>query len=200
MDVADARPGSASGPDRIRVGVVIAVPEPFGHELQEAREGYGDPDARAIPPHVTLLAPTDIDREAIDEVTAHLADVAWRHAPFTMHLRGSATFRPVSPVVFVQVAQGIAECEQLERAIRCGPLAVDVRFSYHPHVTVAHDVSEDALNRAFDEMAGFEASFAVEHFDLYIQKRAPGPAPTGGTAVWRHRQAFALGETSGRRL
>ena len=39
-------------------------------------------------------------------VDEHLAAVAARHAPFVVHLRGTATFRPVSPVVFVQVVEG----------------------------------------------------------------------------------------------
>ncbi|WP_341351068.1 hypothetical protein [Nocardioides convexus] len=32
-----------------------------------------------------------------------------------MHLRGTATFRPVSPVVFVSLAEGISQCEQARR-------------------------------------------------------------------------------------
>ena len=31
-----------------------------------------------------------------------------------MHLAGTGTFRPLSPVVFIQVARGLAECEMLE--------------------------------------------------------------------------------------
>ena len=34
-----------------------------------------------------------------------------------------ASFRPVSPVVFVQVCEGISSCEQIERAVRSGPFA-----------------------------------------------------------------------------
>ena len=45
----------------------------------------------------------------------------------TMYLRGTATFLPVSPVVFVALAQGISACERLSDAIRTGPLAVDRR-------------------------------------------------------------------------
>ncbi len=67
-----------------------------------------------------------------------------------MHLRGTGTFRPVSPVVFVTVAEGISGCEQLASSVRRGPLAADLQFPYHPHVTVAHHLDDDTLDRAFE--------------------------------------------------
>ena len=101
-----------------------------------------------------------------------------------MILRGTGTFRPVSEVVFVQVAQGIAECEQLERAVRAGILDQDLRFNYHPHVTIAHEVDADALDRTFDESAGFEATFEVAAVDLFEH---------GDDGVWRTVETFPLG-------
>ena len=82
-------------------GVSLAVPPPWGDELQAQREEYGDPLARAIPPHVTLLPPTVIDDEDIAAFESHLELVGSRFAPFEMLLRGTGTFRPISPVVFV---------------------------------------------------------------------------------------------------
>ncbi len=76
-----------------------------------------------------------------------------------MHLRGSGTFRPVSPVVFVPLARGISECERLEAQVRSGPLARETLFPYHPHVTVAHDLDEPALDAAFDALATYDARF-----------------------------------------
>src|SRR5665647_638994 len=97
----------------------------------------------------------------------HLGRVAALHRPFTMLLRSTGTFRPVSPVVFVQVAGGISECEQLERMIRTGPLKRVPQFYYHPHVTVAHHVDETEMDRAFDELASYQCSFQVEAIRLY---------------------------------
>lgn len=170
--------------DQRRIGVAIEVPAPYGAELQAARAGFGDPLAGDIPPHVTLLGPTVLEPEEVPAVYAHLDAVAARHAPFRLHLRGTGSFRPVSAVVFIQVVEGIAECEQLESAVRSGPLAQDVRFNYHPHVTVAHDVDDDALDRAFTEMAGFEAVFAVDTVQVYEH---------GDDGVWRPVRPFRLG-------
>ena len=162
--------------DQVRIGVAVQIPAPHGPALQRARAGFGDPLADDIPPHVTLLGPTVVEPVELEVVTAHLEAVGRAHPPFTVHLRGTGTFRPVSAVVFVQVVRGIAECEQLERAVRTGPLAQELRFNYHPHVTVAHDVPEPALDRAFDELADFEAEFEVGSFQVFEH---------GDDGVWR---------------
>ncbi|MGN6251970.1 MAG: 2'-5' RNA ligase family protein [Marmoricola sp.] len=149
------------------IGVSLAVPEPWGRRLQDYRVSLGDESARQIPTHVTLLPPTeaaDADMEAIAE---HLRTVAGRVAPFPVHLRGTGTFRPVSPVVFVVVVEGISACEQLTALVRSGPLRADLRFPYHPHVTVAHHVPEADLDRAFGELADFECLFEADAFHLY---------------------------------
>ena len=87
--------------------------------------------------------------------------------PFPMHLAGTGTFRPLSPVVFIQVARGLAECEMLEHSIRSGPLERELEFPYHPHVTVAHHVSDAALDEAYDGLADFVARFPIRSFQLF---------------------------------
>lgn len=169
--------------DQQRIGVSIAVPEPWGSRLQQARAGFGDRWAPLIPPHITLLGPTVVDADEMPVVHEHLTKVAAMHDAFSIHLRGTGTFRPVSDVVFVQVVQGISECEQLERDVRSGPLAQELRFNYHPHVTVAHDVPPEALDRAFAELASFEAYFPVPSIEVFEH---------GDDGVWRPVESFPL--------
>jgi 2'-5' RNA ligase len=152
---------------RHNIGVAIGIPDPFKTQLQEARERYGDPNASDVPPHVTLLPPTLVEGLQLPIVEQHLRKVAQARAPFDLLLRGTGTFRPVSPVVFVMVAAGVSDCEEIERAVRGGPIRRQVKFPYHPHVTVAHDVRPELLDRAFAEMAGFDAAFRVSSFQLF---------------------------------
>lgn len=102
------------------IGVAIALPEPYATELQQHRASFGDPQADAIPTHVTLVPPTAVPDE-LDEIESHLREVAARHEPFNLRIRGTATFRPVSPVVFVNVTDGISSCELLAADVRQGP-------------------------------------------------------------------------------
>jgi len=152
---------------QIRIGVAIPVPEPYGSVLQHARARFGDPLAAETPPHVTLLGPTVVEPAELAEISTHLARVSTSTGPFVIHLRGTGSFRPISPVVFMQVVQGSAECERLESTVRSGPLSQDLRFGYHPHVTIAHQVPDKALDRAFAELANFEARFVVSGFQFY---------------------------------
>jgi 2'-5' RNA ligase len=160
------------------IGVAVAIPEPWATELQDYRTSVGDHTAAKIPTHITLVPPTEVDDMQLADVEKHLEEVAAAVGQFCVHLRGTGTFRPVSPVVFVTLVEGISRCEQLALAVRSGPLDVDLRYPYHPHVTIAHDLEDAALDRAFVELADFECEFDVEHFHLYVHDDHAGWRPT----------------------
>ena len=176
----------------VTVGVSVAVPEPFGSLLQGCRADFGDPAAHGIPTHITLLPPTPVSGTARPEIEEHLARVAESLRPFPVRLSGTDTFRPLSPVVFVRVAEGGAACSRLQERVRAadGPLARELDFPYHPHVTVAHGICDEAMDRARAELADFEASWTSTAFALYEQ---------GEDAVWRIRREFTLGAPFGSR-
>jgi hypothetical protein len=43
---------------------------------------------------------------------------------------------------------------------------------------VAHHLDDASLDRAFDEMAGFECDFTCDRFSLYVHDADAGWAPT----------------------
>lgn len=174
--------------DDVTVGVALPIPEPWGPQLHRARLAYGEARAEHIPTHVTLMPPTVTDHERVEALLEHLARVARENPPFRVVLRGTGTFRPVSQVVFIQVAQGLSSCEQLEQAVRSGPVSRPLEFPYHPHVTVLHDEPPQALDRAFEELADFTASFVAEEFVAYVHH---------GDEVWRPLVTYRLTGGSG---
>ncbi len=74
-------------------------------------------------------------------------------------------------------------CELLAKSVCSGPLEVNLEFPYHPHVTIAHHRPEEILDRAFNELAGFECEFEVREFHLYAFDNGAG---------WVPRRAFRL--------
>jgi 2'-5' RNA ligase len=162
----------------VTIGVAVAIPEPWATQLQQYRTSIGDTMAATIPTHITLVPPTVVTDDELEKIETHLEMAAADVPAFEVHLRGTGTFRPVSPVVFVSVVEGISQCEQLAEAIRRGPLAVDLAYPYHPHVTVAHDLAEPRLDQAFDELSDFECEFHVDDFRLYVHDHALGWTPT----------------------
>lgn len=168
-------------------GVAIGIPEPWGSRLAAERRRAGDPAADGVPPHITLLPPTRLGPDALPGVREHLAAVAAAATPFEVELRGAGTFRPVSPVVFVPLVRGISGCEQLERRVRSGPLCRELKFHYHPHVTVAHDVPDQALDGAYEAVAEFAASYRVTEFTLFEKC---------SDDVWRPDRAFSFAQAA----
>lgn len=165
------------------IGVSIAIPPPHGEFLQERRAAFGDMSAWQIPAHITLLPPTEVSDGSYAAFREHCAKVAGAHAAFEVVLRGTGTFRPVSDVVFIQVARGVSACEGLEADLRSGPVSRDLEFNYHPHVTVAHNVSTEALDRAFNELADYAVTFQATSYHLY---------ELGRDGVWRSVHGFEL--------
>ncbi|MEO5876601.1 MAG: 2'-5' RNA ligase family protein [Streptosporangiaceae bacterium] len=165
------------------VGVAIPIPEPYGTELQRRRESFGDPLALRIPTHITLVPPTVVNAGDLPAVTEHLTQVAATVEGFRIRLRGTGTFRPVSPVVFVTVVEGISPCGLLQEKLRRAPLERELLFPYHPHVTIAHNLDEPTLDRAFKELSAFHASFQADSFSLYEH---------GPDGVWRPQRSFGL--------
>lgn len=144
------------------------------------RARFGDPQATTIPAHITLVPPMSVDNLSV--VEEHLSAVAERSSVFGVRLHGTGTFRPLSPVVFLSLVEGISGCEALQRRLRGGPLHMELNFPYHPHVTVAHHLPDDVLDEAFETLADFDASFLADRFDLYVHN---------GTS-WDTRRSFPM--------
>lgn len=161
------------------IGISLEIPEPYGSDLRARRASYGDAHAKYVPTHVTLLPPTEVEPAALGEIEEHLAAVAAEFEPFTMRLGGTGTFMPISPVVFVQIAQGITQCDTLEAKVRSGVLERPLQFPYHPHVTVAHDLEPSMLEYAMQDLADYHAEFDLDRLKLYEQ------CPAGSWQVLR---------------
>ncbi|MDH6541612.1 2'-5' RNA ligase family protein [Streptomyces lavendulae] len=170
----------------VTLGVSIAVPEPYGSQLQGLRAGFGDAAAHGIPTHVTLVPPTEVEADRLPGIRAHLAEVAGAFRSFPMRLEGTGTFRPLSPVVYVRLVEGAPDCTRLQGRVRDpeGPVNRELAFPYHPHVTVAHGISEEAMDRAYAELADYAAGWLCEGFALYEQ---------GSDGVWRKLREYPFG-------
>ncbi|WP_229964631.1 MULTISPECIES: 2'-5' RNA ligase family protein [unclassified Arthrobacter] len=180
-DTVEGVDGSSAAPGCTCVGIVIGVPEPMAAELRRARASFGDPLAAVIPAHITVVTTTQTDDW--EATAAHVRRVARKHAPFDVSLRGTATFRPVSPVVYLQLDEGYDECTALHKEMQSGPLARDLPFPYHPHVTVAHDVSDAGMDSAMQTLRHYDARFTVSTIGLYEHD---------ATGLWKLREEVPL--------
>lgn len=170
--------------ESVDIGILIVLPEPLASRVAQVREAVGD-DPGDVPPHITLLPPTTIDSEDVTAVLEHVRHVAAATPAFEVELSGTDTFEPVTHVVYVAVGQGGEQCDALQEALRAGPLETELRFPYHPHVTLAHDVPRPGLERARRAMASTEEILLVDGFDVFLTE-------PGGTR-WTHVARVPLG-------
>lgn len=162
----------------VTVGVSIAIPEPHGEFLRDQRRSFGDEMADRIPSHITLAPPLVVEEDGIVALGDDLRELAEAFTPFTVSLLGTGTFRPISPVVFVAVSEGIAQIETLAEGVVHALEAPAPEFPFHPHVTVAHHLTDDVLDLAMERLSGFRCSFEVEAIHLYVDDAERGWVPT----------------------
>ena len=181
------------------IGVAIALPSHYAAQVRAVREAAGDPLAEVVPPHITLLPPTAVDVDFLDEVMRHLRDVAAGTSPFEVRLDEVGTFRPVSPVVYLGLRSGAEECDRLQARVRDrrGPLARSLSFPFHPHVTLAHDIAEDGLDTAARKGADLAMDFTVTELHLYRHRSRPtdrnGDRCSASEGSWDVVSVFAFG-------
>lgn len=184
------------------IGVAIALPPHYAVQVRAVREAAGDPLAEVVPPHITLLPPTAVDVDSLDEVMQHLRNVAAATQPFEIHLDEVGTFRPVSPVVYLGLRSGAEECDRLQGRVRDsrGPLARSLSFPFHPHVTLAHEVADEGLDTAARKGSELTMDFTVTKLHLYRHLGHPGQASRSGRrgrgsdagGAWEVAAAFAF--------
>ena len=115
-----------------RIGIAIVIPDPYAEQLRRWRASFEDVGSHPVPPHVTLLAPTEVPDQVLPAMDRHLECVARKVGPFPMRLSGSGTFRPVSPVVFVNVAEGADAVRATGVTGPVGPAGRTARVSLPP--------------------------------------------------------------------
>ena len=150
------------------IGISIAIPEPWGEWLREKRRSFGDSGAEHIPSHITLSPPLEINESDLESIATALTALGESHRPFTVALAGTGTFRPLSDVVYAVVRQGAPASAELARGVQAAALAPEPEHDFHPHVTVAHELDDDVLDRAAADLADFECEFKVSEFKLYV--------------------------------
>jgi 2'-5' RNA ligase len=83
-------------------------------------------------------------QEAIETVRARVPDFS----AFEVGLGDVAIF-PKSDVVYLTIKEGAPELLHMHRALNIGPLKFDAKYPYHPHITLAQDLTrEQALAHA----------------------------------------------------
>ncbi len=156
-------PGPA---ERINLfSLVTYLPEPLAGFIDKLRQELVP--GCSFRAHVTHLVPRPLrDPQLACEEIRRVLDA---FEPFEVHLNDIGIFTATS-VVYVALTKGKAEMEALHAALNVGAAHFDEPFPYHPHITLAQQISPAQVPAVF-ELAHYRwAEFA--HRRAFLADRA----------------------------
>jgi 2'-5' RNA ligase len=119
--------------------LVAYIPDPLRKFLDDLRQELVP---GCLPrAHVTILPPRPLSgppSAAIEMVRARIPDFS----SFEVELGEVAVF-DASDVVYIEIKEGRDELLQMHRALNTGPLKFDAQYPYHPHITLAQDLTHE---------------------------------------------------------
>ena len=159
---------------RVRLGVVLLVPEPVATEIDGLRRGLGDGTLGRIPAHLTLVPPVNVALDRVDEAGDVLRGAAAAcTGPIELTLGPAVTFWPVTPVLYLAVGGARAELQALRDRVFHEPLARPLTYDFVPHVTLADEVPGAArIEAAVRALADYVRAVPFHH--LHLLREGPG--------------------------
>ena len=127
-----------NGRDLVNTFALVAyIPDPRGKILDDLRKELVP---GCVPrAHVTILPPRPLSaapEAAIEAVRSHLADIS----AFEI-VTGEVAVFPVSDVIYLGIGKGAKDLLRYHQVLNVGPLSYQPAFPYHPHITLAQELT-----------------------------------------------------------
>ncbi len=125
--------------------LISYLPEPLGGFLNTLRcELVPRCQAKS---HITVLPPRPLAYGSPDAAWRELSDLLDNFPPFRLELNSIEVFEGTN-VIYLSVGAGYRELKEMHAALNRGPLQFDEPFKYHPHVTLAQELSPEQVEAA----------------------------------------------------
>jgi len=125
--------------------LISYIPEPLGGFLDSLRRELV-PRCQAKS-HVTVLPPRPLATGLPENAWRNLNDSLDGFPPFRVELSSIEVFKGTN-VIYLSVGAGFRELEQMHAALNRGPLRFAEPYLYHPHVTLAQELSPEQVESA----------------------------------------------------
>jgi 2'-5' RNA ligase len=135
-----------SGPDGVEYlnsfALVSYIPEPLAQFLDQLRcELVPNCFLRA---HVTILPPRPIESTR-EKALEELRDASYFLEPIDIELSNVEVF-PHSDVIYISLGKGHEELKRMHDMLNKGSLAFKELYEFHPHVTLAQNLTPDQVD------------------------------------------------------
>lgn len=155
--------------DRRRLTVSLVLRGRVADEVDGLRRALGAAALARIAPHLTLVPPRNVAEEELEEVLALLRRAAAACPPLRLELGPPATFAPVAPVLYLEVAGDLEELFSLRQALSKGPLRPPPgrpEREFVPHVTIDQSIDPGRIEAALTTLGSYRASLTVAEVTL----------------------------------
>ena len=157
---------------KARLGVALLIPEPYDRDVNALRLACGDPSLERIPPHLTLVPPVNVREDRMDDALRVLREAGAATTPFELVIGPPATFMPVNPVLYLDVAGDVEALLTLRDRVFVEPLARELTWPFVPHVTIADEAPPERIEAALTAMASFRVRIPFER--VHLLREGPG--------------------------
>ncbi len=146
---------------KTRYALVAYVTGALGEFVESLRREL-HPDLPHLSAHLTLLPPRPLQGTEGSALQI-LERICGKEEPFEATMGSMETFVPVTPTVYIRVADGALRMEELHHRLNTGALLFDEEWPYIPHVTIVKMNAEPAARNA--------SRIAQERWSQYIGDR-----------------------------
>ncbi len=185
---------------RRRLGVALVLDPPVAVEVNGLRRALGDVGLQKVPPHITLVSPLNVRVGDLPAALAVLrAAAAAMRGPLTLTLGPPASFRPLSPVVYLEVGGDLPALRTLHASLQAPPLLRRNTWPWVPHVTLIDGANDERIAAALAALDRYAAVCLVDRVVLLEERSRAGQggsglgAGPGGTLGWRPLADAAFG-------
>ncbi len=177
-----------------RYGLVAYVKTPVGEFVERLRQEM-HPELPHLAAHLSLLPPRCLQGSEASALET-LEDICSQMEPFEVSLGEVETFIPVTPTVFVRVANGAQRMRELHSQLNIKALAFEEQWLYLPHLTIVKMSNEEQAQKAYhiarQHWSKFEGTRCITMKDLTFVREIDqnhwidlAPVPLGRRLVKR---------------
>jgi 2'-5' RNA ligase/N-acetylglutamate synthase-like GNAT family acetyltransferase len=164
--------------ERHRLLVALLIGAPVADEIDGIRRALGSNQLERIPPHVTLIPPTNVAEDALDSAERTVREAAGKFEPVRLTLGPPDTFPDNQSVLFLTV-QAAPPLTELRATLLGGPFAGRDRTdrAFVAHVTLDSRREPFVDDRMLRELAGYATSAEVATLALLEQDQSASLRP-----------------------
>ncbi len=128
---------------RYRLGLIHKFAKSNSEKIDGLRSALGGLGVGRVPPHITLVPPTNLHPRDAGAEIYRLRKVASETSPYSLAVGSAGTFHPVSPVLYLSVSgDGTVPMSALQQRLVSSDLYKPNTRPFIPHVTLLEPVGE----------------------------------------------------------